>query len=138
MKYMVFMAASAAILFATVSCGGKSGKTQSDDAASAQSAETVAEVEAEPVEVTLTTPAQDVAQFMEEAAEIDSMIEICETSGDDVMVPTIQEMVVELDRRIVAYAKAYSERSDEQFEEFCTLLDVDPDHMREGFEVYGY
>lgn len=138
MKHIVYIAASAAILFAAVSCGGKSGKTQSDDAASAQSAETVAEVEAEPVEVTLTTPAEDAAQFMQQAEEIDSMIEECETTGDDVMVPTIQEMVVELDRRIVAYAKAYSERGDEQFEEFCTLLDVDPDHMREGFDIYGY
>lgn len=138
MKRVVYIAASAAILFAAVSCGGKSDKKSAADACAEQPAETVAEVEPERIEVSLTTPAQDVAQFMEEAAEIDSMIEICETSGDDVMVPTIQEMVVELDRRIVAYAKAYLDRSNEEFEEFCALLEVDPDHMREGFEVYGY
>ncbi len=45
--------------------------------------------------------------------------------------------VIELDRRIVAYAHAYLERSDEEFETFCRLLDVDPDHMRRGFEYFG-
>ncbi|MFN1222335.1 hypothetical protein, partial [Enterococcus faecium] len=75
--------------------------------------------------------------FMAEAERIDRMIEQCEASGDDVMVPTIQGAVIELDRRIVAYAHAYLERSDEEFETFCRLLDVDPDHMRRGFEYFG-
>ncbi|MDE6862372.1 MAG: hypothetical protein K2J31_06515 [Alistipes sp.] len=136
MKRIVCIAASAAMILALAACGGKSGKT-----GEAEPQATGAEMEEfapEPVEVTLTTPAGDVAVFLSEVEVIDGMIEECETTGDDVMVPTIQEMVVELDRRIVAYAKAYSERSEEEFIEFCTLLDVDPDHMREGFAVYGY
>lgn len=138
MKRIVYIATSAAIVLGAVACGSKSDKKAPETAVDQAQTEVVEEFVHERIEVTLTTPAEDVAKFMEQVEEIDSMIEVVETTGDDVTVPTIQEMVTELDRRIVAYAKAYLDRSEEEFTEFCTLLDVDPTHMREGFEVYGY
>lgn len=136
MKHIVCVAASAVLILATAACGGKSDKRATE--ATGAEPQTEEEFVPERVEVTLTTPAEDAAKFMEEVEVIDAMIEEVEATGDDVMVPTIQEMTTELDRRIVAYAKAYLDRSEEEFTEFCTLLDVDPDHMREGFKVYGY
>lgn len=135
------MLASAAMLFGAVACGGRSDKKTAEATDPAEAPTQTARAEEfvhERVEVTPTTPAEDVAVLMQQVEEIDAMIEQVETTGDDVTVPTIQEMVMELDRRIVAYAKAYADRSEEEFAEFCALLDVDPDHMREGFAVYGY
>ncbi len=108
-------------------CGELCGATDDGEAA----------IEVAYTDVVPTTPQEDARAFMAEAERIDRMIEQCEASGDDVMVPTIQGAVIELDRRIVAYAHAYLERSDEEFETFCRLLDVDPDHMRRGFEYFG-
>lgn len=138
MKHIVRIATSAVLMLATVACGGRSDKKATEAAEAEPQTESVGEFVPERIEVTLTTPAEDVAKFMEEVEVIDAMIEECEATGDDVTVPTIQEMTTELDRRIVAYAKAYLDRSEEEFTEFCTLLDVDPDHIREGFKVYGY
>ncbi len=138
MKHIVCIAASTVVILATVACGGKSDKKATESAGAEPQTESVGGLAPERIEVTLTTPAEDVAKFMEEVKLIDAMIEECEATGDDVTVPTIQEMTAELDRRIVAYAKAYLDRSETEFTEFCTLLDVEPDHIREGFKVYGY
>lgn len=141
MKRIVYMLASAVMVFGAVACGGKSDKKTTETAQTTETVETQTEAESfvpERVEVTITTPAEDVAILMKQVDEIDSMIEQVETTGDDTIVPTIQEMVMALDRSIVACAKAYSDRSEEEFAEFCALLDVDPDHMREGFTAYGY
>ncbi len=125
-----------------LACGSKGGGRQGEAAGgcgelccATDDGETAIEVAYTDVET--TTPQEDARAFMAEAERIDRMIEQCEVSGDDVMVPTIQGAVIELDRRIVAYAHAYLERSDEEFETFCRLLDVDPDHMRRGFEYFG-
>lgn len=125
-----------------LACGSKGGGRQGEAAGGCSELCCATDDGEEAVEVAYadvvpTTPQEDARAFMAEAGRIDRMIEQCEASGDDVMVPTIQESVIELDRRIVSCAYAYLERSVEEFETFCRLLDVDPDHMRRGFECFG-
>lgn len=141
MKRIYLLGALAATALC-LACGSKGGGRQGEAAGGCgelccATDDGEAAIEVAYTDVVPATPQEDARAFMAEAERIDRMIEQCEASGDDVMVPTIQGAVIELDRRIVAYAHAYLERSDEEFETFCRLLDVDPDHMRRGFEYFG-
>lgn len=142
MKLPARAAVWALLLSLAASCGTGGGRsTAKDDGANAAdcSASTGSDFAAGNLpEVAATDPGSDAAAFIEEAMRIDALIEECEMSGDDSMVPTITSMVTDLDRRIVACARVYMDRSEEDFSEFCRRLDVDPDLMRQGFDVYGY